>query len=237
MNFKGVNTNYEHNKQPFIIKEELKMSITNITDISISTMPKTHQTNDKVSLDKKIEQLQKQLEQIKENDKLPEDEKEKRIENIEKQISQIEQQKENSKNSSVDMKNRFDTYEKQKPQQSAGIYKVTQDENGQQIVQVDKNQEDTQSQPKTEPQNDGKKPTIVKTTVNTDKIDKEIEKLKQKQQQLQQKIATTKNPKEKELLEAQLSQVNAELKLKDNDTYRRQHMEITEQKVVSKVGE
>ena len=68
-------------------------------------------------------------------------------------------------------------------------------------------------------------------------MDKEIEKLKQSKTQLEQKIAAAKDTREKDSLENQLAQVEAELKMKDNDTYRRQHMEITEQKVVSKVGE
>lgn len=216
------------------------MSIANITGANNPAVmsTKTQQVNqDTSSLDTKIEQLQKQLEQIKENDKLSEDEKEKRIANIEQQIVQLEQQKakESSKDSSIEIKRRFDTYEAEEPQQSAGLYKVTHDENGQQIIQVDKNQQD--SQPEAEPQNEGEKPIIVKTTGNTDKVDREIEKLKQTQTQLQQKIAATKVPEEKESLEKQLAQVEAELKLKDNDTYRRQHMEITEQKVVSKIGE
>lgn len=218
------------------------MSIANVTGVSnLATTFGTQQTNDTASSDTKAEQLQKQLEQLKKNDNLPHDEKEKRIANIEKQITQIEQQegKESSNDSSFELKRRFDTYEEQAPQQSAGtgMYKVSHDEKGQQIIQVDKNQEDMQNQPKTESQNEGEKPTIVKTTGNTDKVDKEIEKLKQTQTQLKQKIAAAKDTREKESLEAQLAQVEAELKLKDNDTYRRQHMEITEQKVVSKVGE
>ena len=97
--------------------------------------------------------------------------------------------------------------------------------------------ETAQEQPDAKPQTEGEKPTIVKTTGNTDKVDREIEKLKQTQAQLEQKIAAAKKPEDKEALESQLAQVKAELKLKDNDTYRRQHMEITEQKVVSRIGE
>lgn len=218
------------------------MSIANVTGVSnLATTFETQQTNDTASSNTKAEQLQKQLEQIKKNDDLPNDEKETRIANIEKQLAQIEQQeeKESSKDSSFEMKKRFDTYEEQAPQQSAGtgMYKVSHDEKGQQIIQVDKNQEDMKDQPKTESQNEGEKPVIVKTTGNTDKVDKEIEKLKQSKTQLEQKIAAAKDTREKESLENQLAQVEAELKMKDNDTYRRQHMEITEQKVVSKVGE
>ena len=216
------------------------MSITNIAGaVSPATTPKAKEINDTSSLDRKIEQLKKQLEQVKENKEISQEEKNKRITNIEKHIAQLEQQKgqESRNTSSNDIKKRVDTYEAQPPQQSAGVYQVTHDENGQKIIQVDKSCETAQGQLKATPQDESEKPDIVKTTVNTDKVDKEIEKLKQTQTQLEQKIAAAKEPKEKEKLEAQLAQVNAELKAKDNDTYRQQHMEITEQKVVSKVGE
>lgn len=216
------------------------MSITNIAGaVSPATTPKAKEINDTSSLDRKIEQLKKQLEQVKENKEISQEEKNKRITNIEKHIAQLEQQKgqESRNTSSNDIKKRVDTYEAQPPQQSAGVYQVTHDENGRRIIQVDESCETAQGQPKAKPQDESEKPNIVKTTVNTDKVDKEIEKLKQTQTQFEQKIAAAKGPKEKEKLEAQLAQVNAELKAKDNDTYRQQHMEITEQKVVSKVGE
>ena len=216
------------------------MSITNIAGaVSPATTPKAKEINDTSSLDRKIEQLKKQLEQVKENKEISQEEKNKRSTNIEKHIAQLEQQKgqESRNTSSNDIKKRVDTYEAQPPQQSAGVYQVTHDENGRRIIQVDESCETAQGQPKAKPQDESEKPNIVKTTVNTDKVDKEIEKLKQTQTQLEQKIAAAKEPKEKEKLEAQLAQVNAELKAKDNDTYRQQHMEITEQKVVSKVGE
>lgn len=216
------------------------MSITNIAGaVSPATTPKAKEINDTSSLDRKIEQLKKQLEQVKENKEISQEEKNKRITNIEKHIAQLEQQKgqESRNTSSNDIKKRVDTYEAQPPQQSAGVYQVTHDENGRRVIQVDESCETAQGQPKAKPQDESEKPNIVKTTVNTDKVDKEIEKLKQTQTQLEQKIAAAKGPKEKEKLEAQLAQVNAELKAKDNDTYRQQHMEITEQKVVSKVGE
>ena len=216
------------------------MSITNIAGaVSPATTPKAKEINDTSSLDRKIEQLKKQLEQVKENKEISQEEKNKRITNIEKHIAQLEQQKgqESRNTSSNDIKKRVDTYEAQPPQQSAGVYQVTHDENGRRIIQVDESCETAQGQPKAKPQDESEKPNIVKTTVNTDKVDKEIEKLKQTQTQLEQKVAAAKEPEEKEKLETQLVQVNAELKAKDNDTYRQQHMEITEQKVVSKVGE
>ena len=223
------------------------MNIGNVMGASNSvSTAKAQETNDTSSLDRKIEQLKKQIEQINKNDKLSQEEKDKRVANIENQVVQLEQQngQESRNASSVEMKKRFDTYEAQPQQQSAGVYQVAHDNEGRQIIQVDKSWETAQDQLKAEPQddsekpnNEGEKPIIVKTTGNTDKVDREIEKLKQTQAQLEQKIAAAKEPKDKESLETQLAQVEAELKLKDNHTYRRQHMEITEQKVVSKVGE
>ena len=77
----------------------------------------------------------------------------------------------------------------------------------------------------------------MKTTGNTDQVDREIENLKQAKTQMEQKIAAAKDEREKQVLKTRLEQVKAELRMKDNDTYRRQHMQITEQKVVSKIGE
>ncbi len=216
------------------------MSIGSVVGVGHSaSVTKAQKSNDTSSLDQKIEQLEKQIEQIKNNEKLSQEEKDKRITNIENQVAQLEQKKqqEGRNDSSIELKKRFDTYEAQPQQQSAGVYQVAHDAEGHQIIQVDENLETVQEQPKAQPQDEGEKPIIVKTTGNTDKVDREIEKLKQTQAQLEQKIAAAKEPKDKEALETQLAQVEAELKLKDNDTYRRQHMEITEQKVVSKVGE
>ena len=196
-------------------------------------------TQDSNSLERKVEQLKDQIEQVKKNEKLSQEEKDKRITNIETQVVQLEQQKgrESSQVSSVELKKRFDTYEAQPQQPSTGLYRVAHDAEGRQSIQVEQSLETAQEQPDAKPQTEGEKPTIVKTTGNTDKVDWEIEKLKQTQAQLEQKIAAAKKPEDKEALESQLAQVKAELKLKDNDTYRRQHMEITEQKVVSRIGE
>ena len=52
---------------------------------------------------------------------------------------------------------------------------------------------------------------------STDKVDREIEKLKKQKAELEGKLS----------MERQLSQVERELSQKDNDTYRKQHMEMT----------
>lgn len=62
-----------------------------------------------------------------------------------------------------------------------------------------------------------------KCTGNTDKVDREIRKLKEKKKELEQQINLENDEKKKKQLEAKLSQVERELRQKDNDAYRRQH--------------
>lgn len=67
-----------------------------------------------------------------------------------------------------------------------------------------------------------------KCTVNTDKVDEEIRKLKQKQRDLEQQIARSEDdPDKQKELEQQLMQVERELRMKDTDSYRRQHSKVT----------
>ena len=137
-----------------------------------------------------------------------------------------------------DQKQRFDSYEPERPEQPVGIYEISHDEEGNMVVRFNKPSKDTAKSdnmktPKEEPADEGEKPVIVKTTGNTDRVDREIEKLKQTVTRLEQKIASS-DPEEKQSLETELYRLQAELKSKDNDTYRRQHMEITEQKAYQK---
>lgn len=194
------------------LREGPGMSIANLAGVGGSaTAPKARQTSDTSSLDRRIEQLQKQLEQIKRNEKLPQEEKEKRIAHIEKQIARLKQQKskESSEASPIDREKRVDTYEAQPPRQPAGVYKVTHDEAGQRKIWAEKNWGAAQGQSETDPANEGEKPAIVKTAGNTDKVDRGTEKLEQAKAQLERKMAAAKEPKDKESLEAQLAQVKA----------------------------
>ena len=61
---------------------------------------------------------------------------------------------------------------------------------------------------------------------NSDKVDREIEKLKKKQQELAQQLNTETDEAKIKELERQLSQVEQELRQKDNDAYRRQHTKV-----------
>lgn len=62
---------------------------------------------------------------------------------------------------------------------------------------------------------------------NTDKVDQEIKKLKKKRQELEQRLNTETDEAKIKGLELQLSQVERELRQKDNDAYRRQHAQVT----------
>lgn len=211
------------------------MSTANVAGIGAGVVVLRPQQND-TALRK--EQLQKQLQQIKENETLPQDEKERRMEKVEKQIAQLEKSNQNSeKTPPAAPEKATDRFERQVPQQSAGVYKISRDDMGRPVVQTDESRQGKPDRVKEKPDEQGDKPTIVKTTLNTDQVDREIDKLKQTQTKMKQQIAATKDEKEKQALQTKLEQVKAELKMKDNDAYRRQHMQITEQKVVSRIGE
>ncbi len=217
-------------------------------------------SNDSSSIDRKIEQLRQQLEQVKKNKQLSPEEKEKRTKNIQNQIENLEKQKvQNAKeekqvdssivsskevqnveasiledqlkseDQSLDIKRRFDTFEHQPESQATGVYKLSHDEEGKSVIKFDDPSKETEENVPNVNSKDGEKPKIVKTTVNTDAVDREIEKLKKSLGETKQKLLSTSDPKEKELLNNKLFQLEAELKRKDSDTYRRQHGQITEQ--------
>lgn len=135
----------------------------------------------------------------------------------------------------------LDEYIPGKEPDSAGLYQLSSDENGRSKIIFDAvsdvpADEDKPSDATGEPEKDqeaeepekagdgGKKTT--KCTVNTDKVDNEIKKLKQKKAELEQQIAKAKDdPDEQKKLQNQLTQLDSELKMKDTDSYRRQHAE------------
>lgn len=63
-------------------------------------------------------------------------------------------------------------------------------------------------------------------TGNTDKVDAEIRKLKKKEAELKQRIARAGSPEEQERLKSELLNVQNELRVKDNDAYRRAHTQF-----------
>lgn len=78
---------------------------------------------------------------------------------------------------------------------------------------------------------DGKKPEEEECTVNTDKVDAEIEGLKKELQDLKQQLKDAADDPDKESdLRQKMATVEAELRMKDNDNYRKQHSTYTNRK-------
>lgn len=124
---------------------------------------------------------------------------------------------------------RFDRYEHDEnaAAPSAGLYRVEADELGNASVVFEP---PTDPDADTAPSSGGKpEDETAQTTVNTDQVDQEIERLKEERAGLQQELQGAAGDESKEAqLKQQLAQLDAELKMKDNDTYRKQHASVTE---------
>ena len=200
---------------------------------------------DTTTTKQKIEQLQQKIKQIEENTQLSSQEKEKSITDIQKQMERLEKQQTTERTSTVSsekapqpkeasyaIEKRFDTFTHQPKPEPSGRYTVSHDADGAPTIKFDEiAKEQEQPSPNTDTENENK-PKIVKTTVNTDAVDREIDKLKKTLQETKQKLASANSPEEKEVLQNQIQTLEMELKQKDNDTYRRQHMQITEQREI-----
>lgn len=73
------------------------------------------------------------------------------------------------------------------------------------------------------PERKDKDKRAERCTGDTGKVDREIEKLKRKRAELEQRLNTERDEAKREDLEQQLAQVEAELRQKDNDGYRRRN--------------
>ena len=67
-----------------------------------------------------------------------------------------------------------------------------------------------------------KEKSETQTTLSTDEVDAEIEKLKKCRLELKKNLQTS----SEENLQKELAQIENELRLKDNDEYRKQHAKI-----------
>ena len=105
----------------------------------------------------------------------------------------------------------YDTYvpEDKSVKQSAGIYRLSHDEDGAPKIEFDPPE------------------AAEETTTNTDAVDQEIQALKKKREQLEQQLNAASDPAEARKLEQQLAQTESELRQKDNDAYRRQNAVIS----------
>ena len=105
----------------------------------------------------------------------------------------------------------YDTYvpEDKSVKQSAGIYRLSHDEDGVPKIEFDRPEE------------------AEETTINTDAVDREIQALKKKREQLQQQLNAAGDPAEAGKLEQELAQTESELRQKDNNAYRRQNAVVS----------
>lgn len=74
----------------------------------------------------------------------------------------------------------------------------------------------------------GERPEKPETcTGNTDRVDAEIKKLRQEKEQLMKQLREVSgNEKQEAELKQKITEIDVELRMKDNDTYRRQNMEV-----------
>lgn len=120
---------------------------------------------------------------------------------------------------------------------SVGLYQVIQDEEGKPKIIFDGTQKKAMESDKS---SNGKKNQQAEDKItdsqddktlckaNTDKVDNEIKELKERKAELEQKVSQAKDdPKEQEKLKEELQAVVNELRMKGNDSYRRQNTEFT----------
>ncbi len=152
-----------------------------------------------------------------------------------------EAEKETEKKESNKLSEPHDEYisSEKSGKEPTGLYRVGQDSDGRRKIFFDdpKKSDRTGGQEQPKADEDSKEPKVgednpekpaEKWVGNTDKVDREIEKLKEKKQQLEQQIQSASGDEKKvKELEAKLAQIESELSQKDNDTYRRQHAEVS----------
>ena len=117
-----------------------------------------------------------------------------------------------------------DEYIPEEKQEPSGRYWLGRDEDGRPKVYFDDPERaDNGPSDSPAPAKEAKGDKAERCTGSTDQVDREIERLRRRKETLEQQInAQTDDTKIKEL-ERKLAQVERELALKDNDTYRRQH--------------
>lgn len=112
-----------------------------------------------------------------------------------------------------------DEYIHTQEEQTAGVYSLGRDEEGNPKIQFDP--------PKAKAENGAAPENKAKScTTNTDRVDREIEQLKKEREQLVQQLRTA-SAGENASLQRRLEQVERELSQKDNDAYRRSHAVIS----------
>lgn len=140
----------------------------------------------------------------------------------------------------------------------AGLYRLTKDENGAPKIIFDapghnaaeaadgeddivKSLEQPLEEKEASGEDEDKKGdgiTIMETTGNCDKVEAEIRKLMQEKARLSRQMnRCADHPDKQQEVQNRLQQVENELRVKDTDEYRKQHMVITSQRIVKAPNE
>lgn len=135
----------------------------------------------------------------------------------------------------------LDRYVPQKPADKAGLYHKVKDQDGNPTLRFDdpsKDDEDDEDPIKAAEEEKARKEEKAaqekkkekaqerKTTINTDRVDREIEKLREEVEDVSQQLRTATGDRAEEL-EQKLLLDKIQLRLKDNDTYRRAHSVVS----------
>ena len=127
-----------------------------------------------------------------------------------------------------------DRYAPEERGESAGLYRMTRDEEGNPVLVFDdpKAAEKEEAAREKEAEAEEKKAEEEEarthtTTINTDRVDREIEELKEQVEELEQRLHYGGSLVDAEKVEQELTFAKIELHLKDNDTYRRANAQVT----------
>lgn len=140
----------------------------------------------------------------------------------------------------------LDRFSPEEPAAKAGLYRMAKGEDGKPTLRFDSGDKDAQKAdgsaektPAEEEQEAAEKAEARKkeaekaeqaetrkTTFNTDRVDREIQDLREDAEDLSRQLRTA-TGEEAEKLEQQLLLTKIELRIKDNDTYRRGHAQVS----------
>lgn len=124
---------------------------------------------------------------------------------------------------------RYDEFVRSEAPKGVGLYQPVRNDGGGRSIAFDAPRA-KQSAGAAEGTDEAESPEECRTarcTADTDSVDKEIRQLKQEKRRLEQAANAAQTPEKRAAQERQLAAIEAELSLKDNDAYRKQHTTYT----------
>ena len=119
--------------------------------------------------------------------------------------------------------------------ETAGLYRMTKDEDGNPVVRFDdpkaaekeRAARDKEAEAEAKEKKAEEEEARTRTTIDTGRVDREIEELKDQVEDLEQRLNYGGSLVDAEKVERELTFAKIELHLKDNDTYRRANAQVT----------